>query len=242
VTDPHQLRTVAVVLAGGTGSRLGSPTPKQLLPVAGRPVLEHTVAAFEAAEAVDEILVLMAAEWVPAASEVVERARFGKVSRVLAGGDTRSASSMLALDAVGPDECNVLLHDAVRPLVDARIIRGCVEALRLHRAVVVAVPSTDTIIEVHDERVRAIPDRDTMRRVQTPQGFRASIIRRAYALAMEDPAFAATDDCSVVLRYLPEEPICVVEGSQRNIKVTHPLDLVVAEQLLRGEPGAGQPL
>jgi 2-C-methyl-D-erythritol 4-phosphate cytidylyltransferase len=100
----------------------------------------------------------------------------------------------------------------------------------------VAVPSSDTIVEVCDGVVTGMPRRDTLARCQTPQGFRLSVIRRAYELADADPAFGerqATDDCGIVLRYLPEIPVRIVPGSERNIKITYPHDLEVAEALLR---------
>jgi 2-C-methyl-D-erythritol 4-phosphate cytidylyltransferase len=234
VTTPaFGLRTIAVVLAGGTGARVGLKTPKQLLKVAGKAILEHTIEAFEDSPLIDEIIVLMAPGWVPEATEIVEKAGFRKVSRVMAGGQTRNDTTMIALGAVGEDDCNLLFHDAVRPLVGQRIIRECVEALGSYRAVDVAIPSADTIIEVADGVIVTIPPRDGLRRGQTPQAFRASTIRRAYSHARKDPDFAATDDCSVVLRYLPDEPIYVVEGSERNIKVTHPIDVFLVDQLFR---------
>lgn len=227
------LRNVAVVLAGGTGTRVGLRTPKQLLKVAGKTILEHSIDAFETCEVIDEILVLMAPGWVPEAADLVRKAGFRKVTKVVAGGLTRNESTMVALGAVGEGECNLLFHDAVRPLVEDRIIRDCVEALQTYRAVDVAIPSADTIIEITEDVITTIPNRDVLRRGQTPQAFRASTIRQAYALAAKDPDFAATDDCSVVLRYLPDEPIYVVEGSERNIKVTHPIDVFLADQLFR---------
>jgi ribitol-5-phosphate 2-dehydrogenase (NADP+) / D-ribitol-5-phosphate cytidylyltransferase len=227
------LRTIAVILAGGTGTRVGLEKPKQLLKVAGKTILEHTIEAFEDSPVIDEIIVLMASGWVPEATDVIEKAGFTKVSRVMAGGATRNDTTMVALGAVGEDDCNLLFHDAVRPLVEHRIIRECVEALATYRAVDVAIPSADTIIEVADGVIVTIPARDGLRRGQTPQAFRASTIRQAYAHARNDPNFTATDDCSVVLRYLPDEPIYVVEGSERNIKVTHPIDVFLVDQLFR---------
>ena len=232
-TRASDLRNVAVVLAGGTGTRVGLRTPKQLLKVAGKTILEHAIDVFEDSDVIDEILVLMAPGWVPEALDLVSKAGYRKVSKVMAGGRTRNETTMIALGAVGEDDCNMLFHDAVRPLVEDRIIRDCVEALQTYRAVDVAIPSADTIIEVHDGVIGTIPDRDALRRGQTPQAFRASTIRRAYSHAMKDPNFAATDDCSVVLRYLPDVPIFVVDGSERNIKVTHPIDVFLADQLFR---------
>ena len=165
---------------------------------------------------------------------------------VIEGGVTRTDSTRRAIAALGQEECDVLFHDAARPLLEQRIIADCISALRAFRAVGVAVPSSDTIVEVSDGVVTGMPPRDALARCQTPQGFRLSVIRRAYQLADADPAFAqlpATDDCGIVLRYLPEIPIRVVPGSERNIKITYPADLAVAETLLQAsawpEGGAG---
>ena len=139
----------------------------------------------------------------------------------------------------------MLFHDAARPLVDQRIIAGCVAALATHRAVGVAVPSSDTIAVVSGGVMTAIPRRDSLVRVQTPQGFRLSVIQRAHELAAADPRFGdlpATDDCGIVLRYLPDVGVHVVPGSERNLKITFPRDLVVAEALLRDAPsGVARP-
>lgn len=227
-------RTVAVMLAGGTGSRVGLGIPKQLLKIAGKPIIEHTIAVFEAAPEIDEIIVLMAPGHVEAAQQIVDRAGFRKVSRVLEGGDTRNATTRLALDAIGPDDCNVLFHDAVRPLLSGRIVRECVNALWTYAAVDVAIPSADTIVRVDaDDCITDIPVRSQLRRGQTPQAFRSPTIREAYRLAGTDPDFHATDDCGVVLRYLPEVPIRVIEGADENIKVTHPVDVHLADKLFQ---------
>ena len=231
MTEP--LRNIAVVLAGGVGARIGADVPKQLLEVGGRTILEHAVAAFDDHPGIDEVIVMMAPGFVDRARELVDSGGFTKVSEVLEGADTRSGTTRRALDRLGDAECNVLLHDAARPLVTQRIISDCIRALDDHRAVNVAVPSPDTIIEVTAENtIAAVPPRALLRRVQTPQAFRASVIKAAYARAGEDPGFTATDDCSVVLRYLPEEPIWVVTGDERNLKVTTPIDVQLAEALL----------
>ncbi|MGC5013353.1 IspD/TarI family cytidylyltransferase [Streptosporangium sp. DT93] len=235
-----RLPTVAVVLAGGVGRRVGLATPKQLLEVAGRTILEHTLALFQGVPEIDEILVLMAAGFTAEVERIVERGGFTKVTAVLEGGETRPETTWRALRALGGRECDVLLHDAVRPLTEPRIIVDCVEALRTRSAVEVAIPSSDTIVVTASgpdgEVVLDVPDRSTLRRVQTPQCFRLSVIREAYERAFADPGFGdrpATDDCGVLLRYLPEVPIHVVPGSERNMKVTHPVDLLIAETLLR---------
>jgi 2-C-methyl-D-erythritol 4-phosphate cytidylyltransferase len=225
------MRTVAVVLAGGSGRRLGGSLPKQLQLLAGRTLVEHCVAAFDAAPGVDEVLVVSAAEHAPATAAALRGYR--KLAGVVPGGTDRSDSTRAALAALGPTDCRVLLHDAARPLVDQRIIADCVAALDRWAAIGVVVPSTDTVVEVHDGVLGRVLPRDTLARCQTPQGFHLPVISRAHQLAAADPGFSATDDCGVVRRYLPEVPIGAVAGSERNIKVTYPGDLEIAEVLLR---------
>ncbi len=230
-------KNVAVLLAGGVGARVGLDIPKQLIKIAGRTILEHTLAALDAHPLVEEIIVMMAPGHLDAVHAIVRSGRYAKVVDILEGADTRNGTTLRALErigATGDAECNVLLHDAVRPLVTARIITECFEALQVHAAVDVAIPSADTIIEVSpDDTIRDIPPRASLRRGQTPQAFRLPVIREAYARAGRDPDFVATDDCTVVLRYLPEVPIYVVRGDERNMKVTEPIDVYLADKLFQ---------
>ena len=232
------MRTVAVVLGAGSGLRFGAAIPKQLLPLAGRALLEHSVAAFEHAPGVDEILIVMAPGHTEQVRGLLAGRGYGKVTGIIEGGATRPESARRAIAALGPGEADVLFHDAARPLLDQPTIAGCLRALRDHRAVGVAVPASDTIVVVQDGIMTSMPHRETLRRCQTPQGFRLSVIRRAHELALADPGhadLAATDDCGVVLRYLPDVPVAVVPGSERNIKITYPHDLSVAEVLITSE-------
>ena len=132
----------------------------------------------------------------------------------------------------------MLLHDAARPLVDQRIIADCVSSLRGHDAAGVAVPASDTIVVTENGVMHSMPRRERLLRCQTPQCFRLPVITRAHELAAADPDFAPTDDCGVVLRYLPDVAVHIVPGSERNIKITYPQDLAVAEALLSEAPFA----
>ena len=231
------MRMVAVVLGGGVGQRLGAGTPKQLLRLAGRTLVEHCVAAFEQAAGVNEILVVMPRGYTEQVAATLAEAGYAKVSAVIEGGVTRPDSVRAALAAIArarPGEAGVLLHDAARPLVDGRIITDCVAALRVHDAAGVAVPASDTMVITDNGVMQSMPRRETLLRCQTPQCFRLSVITRAHELAAADPGFAPTDDCGVVLRYLPDVAVHIVPGSERNIKVTYPQDLAVAEALLAG--------
>ncbi|MEV0406266.1 2-C-methyl-D-erythritol 4-phosphate cytidylyltransferase [Actinoallomurus sp. NPDC050550] len=236
------MSTIAVVLAGGTGLRLGLNAPKQLATVGGRPILARAIEAFDSAPDIDEVLVVMAAGHV-AEAEVIAKP-YTKVADVVEGGATRTESTLRALAALEdrPGDARVLFHDAARPFVDARIIADCVAALERDEVVAVAVPSSDTVVVVEEDRVVEMPTRDRLRRFQTPQGFRLATIRAAYERALADPGFTErppTDDCGVVHRYLPEIPIQVVLGSEQNIKITHPVDLLIAEQITARESAPG---
>ena len=233
------MRMVAVVLGGGVGQRLGAGRPKQLLTLGGTTLIERCVAAFEAAPGVDEILVVMARGYTGQV-EALLADRYPKVTAVVEGGQTRPESVRVALAAIASreagaspgDDCGVLLHDAARPLVDQRIIADCVAALREHDAAGVAVPTSDTMVVTGNGVMQSMPRRETLHRCQTPQCFRLSVIIRAHELAAADPGYSPTDDCGVVMRYLPGVPVHIVPGSERNIKVTYPHDLAVAEALL----------
>lgn len=236
-------RTVAVVLAGGTGRRVGLPMPKQLVKIAGKPIIEHTLAVFEASPDIDDIVVFMHPDYIGDIEAIVSRAGFTKVRGVHAGGATRSettrrAIALLSAGTPADEDPNVLFHDAVRPLVSQRIISDCVRALARHQAVDVAIPSADTVITTRTraeegEFITSIPQREHLRRGQTPQGFKLSTIRRAYEKARQDKHFEATDDCSVVLRYLPHTPVHVVRGEEHNMKITHPMDIFIADKLFQ---------
>lgn len=225
---------VVALLAGGTGTRIGGETPKQLLSVAGRTLLEHALRAFHAHPGIDAITLVMAPGHLETARAIVREGRYhDKVTAVVEGGATRSDSTRAALATLPTDPCHVLVHDAARPLVTARIITDCLASLATYPAVNVAIESTDTLVAVDDAGlVVDTPPRASLRRVQTPQAFRSEVLVEAYALASADPDFAATDDVSVVRRYLPDQPIVVVPGDERNLKVTTPVDLEIVAALL----------
>ena len=238
------MRMVAVVLGGGTGQRIGAALPKQLLRLGGRTLLEHCVAAFEQAPGIDESLVVMAGGYVEAVGAMLADGGYRKVTGVIVGGVARSDSTRAALAAIAasgldPAGYGVLLHDAARPLVDQRIIADCVAALGVHEAAGVAVPASDTMVITDDGVMRSMPRRETLWRCQTPQCFRLPVIARAHELAAADPDFAPTDDCGVVLRYLPDVSVHIVPGSERNIKITYPQDLAVAKALLAESISSG---
>lgn len=237
------VRNVAVILAGGIGSRMGLEIPKQFVPIAGRTSLEHTVEVFQDCGLIDEILIMMEPACIDRARELLPRHRYPKIAGVHPGGEDRNRTSFLALQAITEADANVIFHDAVRPLVSASVIEACIDALATYAAVDTAIPSADTIVEVDEnDHIVAVPPRARLRRGQTPQAFRLPTIAAAYDQAWKDPEFAATDDCSVVLKYLPDVPITVVPGQEANIKITHPIDIHLADKLFQLKNQASEAL
>lgn len=219
---------IAVILAGGTGSRVGGATPKQLLPLAdGRSVLEHSVDAFDAAPCIDEIAIVMHPDFMTEAEALRRKNTWQKVTRVISGGSERWESSWHAIQAFRDQgsEINLLLHDAARPFVSQRIIASVCKALETKKAVTVAVPVTDTLYKVENERVKEVCNRSAFMRAQTPQSFRLEVIAEAYKRAIESGEIAATDDAGIMSKYMPEVPIHIVPGEETNKKITYSEDL-----------------
>lgn len=237
------MHDVAVILAGGIGSRVGGNVPKQLLPLNdGRSVLEHAVDAFEQAPDIEAIVIVMHSDWMAKCEEMLLLNAWQKVVRLVPGGKERWESSVHAIEAVQEwaqerkwqvEEVNVLLHDAARPFVSQRIIADVCAALETHEAVSVAVPCVDTMYNSltpgpspegeGDKYVAEIPDRRTIMRAQTPQSFRLEVIRQAYDQMPTD--VVATDDCGVVHSVMPHIPIYIVAGEERNRKITYAEDM-----------------
>lgn len=226
-------KNVAIILAGGIGSRLGLSTPKQFFKVAGKMVIEHTVDAFEHNQYIDEIALVSNPVYIPEVENLILKNSWKKVKKVLKGGKERYDSSLSAIQAYTNQDVNLIFHDAVRPLVSQRIIDDVVKALQTYQAIDVALPSADTIIEIEGDFINNIPDRSRLKRGQTPQAFHIETIRKAYEIALTDPNFKVTDDCGVVKKYLPETPVYVVAGEESNMKLTYKEDTYLLDKLFQ---------
>ena len=228
------MKNIAVILAGGTGQRLGDSVPKQFLKVAGKKIIEHTLDVFQNHPQIDEIVAVSNPNFLSDVENIVIKNSYTKLKRILQGGKERYHSSLAAINAYdGDKELNLIFHDAVRPLVNDRIISDCIQALEKYNAVDVAIKTTDTIIQVNEKYITGIPTRENLRNGQTPQAFKLSTIKKAYTLALQDPDFKTTDDCGVVYKYLPDEPVYVVKGEQFNMKLTYKEDLFLLDKLFQ---------
>ena len=227
------MKNIAIILAGGTGQRLGDSVPKQFLKVAGKKVIEHTLDVFQNHPLIDEIAIVSNPNFITDVEEIVIKNNYTKLKKILQGGKERYQSSLSAIEAYG-EELNLIFHDAVRPLVNNRIISDCIKALDAYNAVDVAIKTTDTIIQVNsEEHISGIPVREYLRNGQTPQAFKRSTIKKAYEIALRDPNFQTTDDCGVIYKYLPQEPVYVVKGEQFNMKLTYKEDLFLLDKLFQ---------
>ena len=230
------MNTVGVILAAGSGSRTGLSTPKQFLPLGGKTVLEHSVQTFHNHPGIEQIVIVTATEFIDRVQQIVASNKWAKVTAVLPGGKERFDSSLAAVHYFKDNpELVMLFHDAARPLVSEEIITNTLKAMEKYNAVDVAIPSVDTIVQCDAAGtvMESIRDRNLLWRMQTPQGFRQKTIQEAYRIALQDPGFKATDDCGTVLRYLPQEKVGIVRGSERNIKLTYAADVSLLEFLLQ---------
>lgn len=225
------MKNIAIILASGTGERFGEKIPKQFYKFEGKTILEHSIDAFENNKNIDEIILVTNPKFRDLAEEILKNNDYKKVTKLLNGGKTRVKSSYVGTSEA-PEESNVLIHDAVRAFVTQKIIDDNIEALKKYEAVGTAIDTVDTIIQVDENNViTAIPPRKFLKRVQTPQSFRANLIKKAHEMALKDEDANFTDDCGLILRYNLAS-IHIVDGDELNVKITHKNDLNVIKNML----------
>jgi 2-C-methyl-D-erythritol 4-phosphate cytidylyltransferase len=204
---------------------------KQMLELGGAPLLIHTLKRFEACDSVDQVILVLQPDLTGEVLGLISRFGLKKISRVVAGGAERQDSVFRGLQVLDQNETGVVaIHDAVRPFVRPEDIKLVVERAAATGAAIMALPATDTIKQVKSARIQRTLERRRIYHAQTPQAFQLSIIREAHKKAYED-GFIGTDDSQLVER--TGRAVSIVEGSPMNIKITRPLDLVLAEAILR---------
>ncbi len=228
--------TAAIIVAAGSFTRMGG-IPKQLVPLAGRPVIAHTVAAFEKANAIREIVLVARPEEQEALRSICRENGFAKVKAIPPGGRTRQESVAAGLACLSEEAAYYAIHDGARPLVTPEMIDGAIRAARRYRAAAAAVRVKDTVkIADADGFVESTPDRRRLWSVQTPQVFEASLYRQAMREAAEK-GLDFTDDCQLLERMGVR--VFLYETDYTNIKITTPEDLPIAERLLQSRKPDG---
>lgn len=217
----------AIIVAGGQGIRMQHHVPKQFIPVAGKPVLMHTLAAFYQCSSAIRIITVLPEAAIKTWENLIEQYAFSVPHQTVAGGDTRSASVAQGLRQIGDPDSLVAVHDGVRPLVSPQLIETSYREAAQWGSAVASVPFKDSIRQMTGKTRNAACAREQYRLIQTPQTFRTELLREAYEKLGEK---TFSDDASVVEYH--GHTVYLIEGEYRNIKVTTPEDLVVAEALL----------
>jgi 2-C-methyl-D-erythritol 4-phosphate cytidylyltransferase len=219
------VKTTAIIVAAGTGSRFNSDIPKQFLEVSSKPIVVHAIEKFASAPSVDAIVVVLTSENIPRLGGV----HVSKPVRIVTGGATRSHSVFNGLAAIEDDVEVVAVHDGARPFVTVDEIERTVSKAKETGAACLVGTVTDTIKSVRGGEISGTLDREKLRRALTPQAFRVEVLRKAFEDVDLDER--VTDECFLVEKL--GHPIAFVEGSSRNIKITHPEDLAFAEVLIQ---------
>jgi 2-C-methyl-D-erythritol 4-phosphate cytidylyltransferase len=232
-------KVTVLVPAAGTGKRMGKATAKQFLALGDKPILAHTLLAFQRASEIDEIIPILSEEDLETClGEIIEGYHITKVKTLVVGGKERQDSVMNGLHKLTKDAAIVLVHDGVRPFVTPEMIKETVDYAKKGECVAVGVPIKDTIKEVNDRgMVRHTLERSRLWAIQTPQAFPVRALKRAYEEASEQHVFG-TDDATIVEK--TGGSVRVIMGSYENIKITTPEDLLLAEEILKRRYDAGR--
>ena len=230
----------AVILAGGTGSRMGSTDmPKQFLEIKGKPVINHTIEKFLPNPKFEKVIVLSPRAWIGHTKQIILKYT-GENDRiaVIEGGSTRNETIMNAIAYIDQhytldDDTIIVTHDSVRPFITHRIIEDNIAAAQQYGACDTVIPATDTIVEGDGEAIAAIPDRRRMYQGQTPQSFKAKALRDAYLSLSESEKEILTDAAKIMV--IKGTKVKLVSGETFNIKITYPYDLKIARSLLEDE-------
>lgn len=218
------MKNISIILASGTGERFGENIPKQFYKIKNKTILEYSLDAFEQNKNIDEIILVTNPNFNDLSREIVFKNNYKKVVKIVNGGATRVDSSRIGT-SYADDDSNVLIHDAVRAFVTQKIIDDNIEALKKYEAVGTAIDNIDTIIEIDKNGfIKKIPQRNMLKRIQTPQSFRAKLIKQAHEIALKNNDKNFTDDCGLILKY-NLAPIFLVQGDEKNLKITQKSDL-----------------
>ncbi len=229
-------KIAAIIPAAGSGSRMGLPSPKQFFELEGVPILIHTLQVFQQVESIGLIIVVVPRENCTWVEEQVQKYNLSKVFKVIAGGKHRQDSVLAGLEVLPLEVELVLVHDGVRPFVPVSVIENCLKEAEKNGAAMVAVPVKDTLKAVsRDNVIEQTIDRSGVWQAQTPQAAKVSLLKKAFADVIKHKDFIATDEAALLERV--NIPVKVVEGSEKNIKITRPEDLILAKAILMESQG-----
>jgi 2-C-methyl-D-erythritol 4-phosphate cytidylyltransferase len=219
----------AIIVAAGSGNRFGSKLPKQFVSLCGKPLIFHTIEKFQICSSVDEIILVLAEQRIEYFVKISKDKNFTKISKIVSGGKTRAESVLKGLEAISEKAEIVAVHDGARPLVSVEEISEIIELAKEKGAVCLVAPIAETIKQVEKGEITATIDRKTLRRALTPQAFKTEILKKAFSRAKLDENI--TDDSLLV--ELAGFNVFTFEGNPKNIKITTPEDLELAEFYLR---------
>ncbi|MBN2431845.1 MAG: 2-C-methyl-D-erythritol 4-phosphate cytidylyltransferase [Acidobacteria bacterium] len=236
------MANAASILAGGTGQRMQSDLPKQFMDLRGEPLISRTLRPFMNSGAFSTLAVAIHPDWHEHLAELLDRHWPGQSIHLVPGGLTRQASSHHVLEhfaRLPNPPRGVLIHDAARCLLSPQLLHRCVRALMQTRAFTCAIETTDTIAILAEGRLAQVPSRETLRRIQTPQGFDFRTILSAHRQALERGLTNVSDDAQLLLHL--GVTVQVIPGDSMNLKISHPGDFALAEFLLNHQSPAGGP-
>lgn len=229
------MKYIAVILAGGSGKRMGASLPKQFMELAGKPVIQHSMERFADSGCIDEIIIVSHPDFKSLLP--VESLKLSMPAHVIPGGSSRNMSTWQAINFAKNQyrnqETSLLFHDAARPNPDPKVIRNITTMLMTHSAVATVNPVTDTLYRLDEkDEFSGLADRSKLLRAHTPQGFRLRTISQAYDARQMNGNPEFTDDISIVNHYLPEVKIGMVKDNPLNLKISFPEDLKLMEAIL----------
>lgn len=226
------MKVVALIAAAGLGKRMNAKISKPFIPIFGKPILAYTIEKFEQCKFIEKIYLIVNQEERDFCSkDIILKYNFSKVQELIEGGETRQDSVYNGLKVLDPDTDIVVIHDGARPLVEETIIQESIEAAQEYGAAIAAVPLKDTVKKSRkDFFINETLNREEIWRAQTPQTFKYDIILSAYHQSYKEKFFA-TDDAAIVERY--GHKVKMIIGSEENIKITTPFDIIIAENFLK---------
>ena len=227
------MKTIAIILAGGSGVRFNNEIPKQYALIKNKTILEHTLDKFQINSSIDEIIVALNDYHISQAFKDNLLESYPKITALTRNGSNRRLSIYYALSTIKDDDCKVLVHNGTCPLVADTVISNCVQGLNKYEAVYPAVPMSNTLLMHKDGFVDKMPSRKDYMLSQTPQGFKCSILKKAHELAKDNPEMDKlyNNDIGIIWHY----DLCkvkIIEGNRENIKLTFPEELIMFEALI----------